>query len=235
MTTSNHRPYTYPAGRIDLPSKIAGREGAVKYTDYAIGRLLAEASTRPWFKNTIFVIVADHCASVAGRVELPVENYHVPLLVYAPGGQVAPGRVSDLMSQIDYPPTLLGLLNWSYDSRFFGWDVLNTGGGRRALIGNYQRLGLYESGTLQVLKPVKGTASYRYDAATHELQPDSDEAALTREAIAFYQTAIYLYRNGLYRALPPTAKAPEPARSGERSSPVRTTALVSAAGAAAAR
>src|SRR3546814_9533466 len=63
MTTSNHRPYTYPDGRIDIPSP-GGREGAVKYTDYAIGRFIDEASTRAWFADTLFVIVADHDASV---------------------------------------------------------------------------------------------------------------------------------------------------------------------------
>ena len=39
MTTSNHRPYTYPDGRIDIPSHTS-REGAVKYTDYAIGKFI---------------------------------------------------------------------------------------------------------------------------------------------------------------------------------------------------
>jgi phosphoglycerol transferase MdoB-like AlkP superfamily enzyme len=61
MTTSNHRPYTFPDGRIDLPSH-SGRAAAVKYTDYAIGKLIDEARSRPWFDNTIFVI-DDHCAN----------------------------------------------------------------------------------------------------------------------------------------------------------------------------
>lgn len=65
MTTSNHRPFSYPDGRIDIPSP-GGRDGAVKYTDYAIGEFIDKASKKPWFKDTLFVIVADHCASVAG-------------------------------------------------------------------------------------------------------------------------------------------------------------------------
>ncbi|MGZ5013484.1 MAG: LTA synthase family protein, partial [Methylobacter sp.] len=47
MTTSNHRPYTYPDGKIDLPS--GSREGAVKYTDYAIHQFIEQAKTKPWF------------------------------------------------------------------------------------------------------------------------------------------------------------------------------------------
>jgi len=68
MTTSNHRPYDYPDGKIDIPSHT-GRDGAVKYTDYAIGDFLAKSLKRSRrFKNTIFVIVADHCASSDGQV-----------------------------------------------------------------------------------------------------------------------------------------------------------------------
>src|SRR5690606_25995064 len=77
MTTSNHRPYTYPDGRIDIASKT-GRNGAVKYTDWAIGRFFERARSRPWFDDTLFVIVADHCASVAGKTRLPPAHYRIP-------------------------------------------------------------------------------------------------------------------------------------------------------------
>ncbi|MET0262926.1 MAG: LTA synthase family protein, partial [Rariglobus sp.] len=201
MTTSNHRPFTYPDGRIDLPSKRAGRNGAVKYTDHAIGEFIRQASTKPWFKNTVFVFVADHCASSAGKTELPVQNYHIPLIVYAPGGQIAPGHIKDLTSQIDYAPTLLGLLNWSYATRFYGRDVRNAPGDRRVLIGNYQKLGFYEPSTLEILKPMSESAAYRYDPVSHALTPQRGTSPLRDEAIAYYQTASYLYKNGGYRAL----------------------------------
>ena len=83
MTTSNHRPFTYPDGRIDIPSP-GGRDGAVKYTDYAIGKLIDDAQKKDWFKDTLFVIVADHCASSAGKTKLPVDKYRIAALFYAP-------------------------------------------------------------------------------------------------------------------------------------------------------
>ena len=143
MTTSNHRPFTFPDGKIDLPSKSSGRHGAVKYTDYAIAELLRAAAEKPWFNETIFVIVSDHCSSSAGRTALPVDKYHIPLIIYAPGGQLSPATVATVMSQVDYAPTLLGLLRWTYPSRFFGRDVFSpdaTEERERALIGNYQQL-----------------------------------------------------------------------------------------------
>jgi phosphoglycerol transferase MdoB-like AlkP superfamily enzyme len=202
MTTSNHRPFTYPEGRIDLPSKISGRAGAVKYTDYAIGKFLRDASVKPWFKNTVFVIVADHCASSAGRTELPVQNYHIPLIIYAPGGQIAPGKIKTLTSQIDYAPTLLGLLNWSYPSRFFGHDVRRIApNDAHALIGTYQKLGHLENGSLVILHPPRNEATYRHVLGTSTLTPAPGSEAGSLRAISFYQGASYLYEHNAYRAL----------------------------------
>jgi phosphoglycerol transferase MdoB-like AlkP superfamily enzyme len=204
MTTSNHRPFTFPAGRIDLPSKTAGRAGAVKYTDFAIGQFLREAAKRPWFKDTVFVIVADHCASSAGKAELPVQNYHIPLIIYSPGGHIAPGRIKTLTSQMDYAPTLLGLLNWSYPSRFFGHDVRKIEPDEaHALIGNYQKLGHLEKGELQVLGPQHDARTYHYEAATGALVPVAPSAYAEEETISFYQTASWLYRHGSYREVTP--------------------------------
>jgi len=202
MTTSNHRPFTYPDGRIDLPSKVSGRSGGVKYTDYAIGKFLREAAGRPWFKNTVFVIVADHCGSSAGRTEIPVENYHIPLIIYAPGGQIAPGRIDTLMSQMDYAPTLLGLLGWTYPSRFFGHDVRRIKPSEaHALMGTYQKLGHLENDTMVVLGPQQTEAVYTVDGTgktTSRPGPDKEVAA---EAIGYYQAASYAFNHGNYGAL----------------------------------
>src|SRR5574340_685243 len=133
MTTSNHRPYTYPNGRIDIPSP-SNPEGTVKYTDYAIGRFIEQASTKPWFKDTLFVIVDEHYASAAGKTRLPVAGYRIPLIFYAPA-LLAPGRDNRLASQIDIPPTLLDVLNQTGGQRFFGQSLFKSGpGDRRAFI-----------------------------------------------------------------------------------------------------
>ena len=209
MTTSNHRPFTFPDGKIDLPSKQSGRNGGVKYTDYAIGQLLAAAEKKPWFKDTVFVIVADHCASSAGKTELPIQKYHIPMLIFAPGGQIKPGVVDRLMSQIDYPPTLLGLLNWSYPSRFFGWDVMapDLEAPGRALLGNYQKLGLYREGQVAVLKPMRHAQTLAYNRDTHDLRPTAPNTSLMNDAIAYYQTASWLFKHGRQRALNPEDEA----------------------------
>ncbi len=202
MTTSNHRPYTFPDGRIDLPSKIAGRAGAVKYTDFAIGEFIKNASTKPWFKNTVFVIVADHCANSAGKTELPVQNYHIPLIIYSPGGQIAPGHIHTLTSQVDYAPTLLGLLHWSYPSRFFGRDVRQIDPKEaRAPVGTYQKLGLLKGTDFLVLKPVRQQSQYRYNPVSFSLTEQPLSPGFKEEGISYYQVASDLFQKQRYHEI----------------------------------
>lgn len=196
MTTSNHRPYTYPEGRVDIPSGD-GREGAVKYTDYAIGQFLALARGKPWFKQTVFIFVADHTAGSAGKEDLPVANYHIPLFIYAPA-HIQPREFNDVASQIDLAPTLLGLLNMDYVSTFFGRNVLRDDRAPgRALLGNYQHLGLFDGSSLAILSPRKNMR--RHDDAlglSHEIAVDATDA-LQRRNIAYYQGASHAFKEHL--------------------------------------
>ena len=199
MTTSNHRPYTFPAGRGPWPQ--GKRESAVAYTDWAIGDFLRRASAKPWFRNTLFVITADHCASSAGIAALPAFRYRIPLWIYTPGGQVAPARFDRMVSQIDIAPTLLGLLGMDYDSRFYGVDVFQQPPGQeRALIGTYQLLGYLRDGKLVQLSPHRKVDTLRPAYARDEEQPPlPEDPALTLQAISAYQTAAAAFGDGSMR------------------------------------
>lgn len=197
LTTSNHRPFTYPQ-RIDVPSG-SSREGAVKYTDYAIGRLVQVARSKPWFGDTVFVIVADHCAQSAGKVEVPVHKYHIPLIIHSPGF-VHPGECRAIGSQIDIVPTVLELLNISYRSRFFGQDLLSYPPGR-ALMGTYQKLGLYNGDKLTLLEPEKRALTFKVGPNGFQEQTRLD-AALLMDTIAYYQGASDLLKRGMLSAIP---------------------------------
>ncbi len=196
MTTSNHRPYTYPDGRIDIPSH-SGREGAVKYADYAIGKLIRDAQKEPWFKDTVFVIVADHCAGSAGKTSLPVKRYEIPLLIYSPS-HFSPQRIDKLASQIDIAPTVLGLLNFSYRTKFFGKDIFKMQPEQeRALIGTYQKLGYVKNDRLVVLDIKKEAAVYQFNRDTGEARKLPPDPNLLNEAVSYYQGANYLFEHNL--------------------------------------
>lgn len=201
MTTSNHRPYTYPDGRIDIPSHTS-RAGAVKYTDYAIGKFLHDAARTSWFRNTIFVITADHCASSAGKTDLPVNRYHIPLMIYAPY-HLQPAVIGKLMSQIDIPPTILGLLHFSYKSKFYGYDIFKTPPEKqRAFIGTYQNLGYIHDSTLVILKPEKKVEVFHPDFETGDNRPSPYNDTLVEQAISYYQSASDAFDKKLDKQVP---------------------------------
>lgn len=194
MTTSNHRPYTYPEGKIDIPSG-SGRSGAVKYTDYAIGQFLKKAKKKDWYKNTVFVIVSDHCASSAGRQELDVANYHIPgLILNAPNTPTE--KVDKLASQIDIFPTLFSMLNWNYNSNLYGMDILKMKPHEeRAFVGTYRKLGYMKGDKVMVLSDQKVSNFYQWNRETNELLPLGEDEAFLKEIISNYQTADYLFSN----------------------------------------
>jgi phosphoglycerol transferase MdoB-like AlkP superfamily enzyme len=193
MTTSNHTPFTFPDGRIDLGR---GRAGAVKYSDWAVGRFIEQARSRPWFKDTLFVLVADHCASSKGRTSLPPENYHIPAILYSPA-HLAPHVDTRLASQIDIVPTVLDLLGLPEHSRFMGRSVLHAyPDAGRAFIATYQKLGYLTPDALVVLSPGRQIEAWRLNARQELVAPERDFGALATRAVAAYQGAARRTRDG---------------------------------------
>jgi phosphoglycerol transferase MdoB-like AlkP superfamily enzyme len=198
MTTSNHRPYTYPENKIDVPSG-EGRHGAVKYTDYAIQEFLKKAKTKPWFENTVFVVMADHCASSAGKREIDIDKYHIPAFIYNLKGE-APQEVNKLCSQIDLFPTLFGYFKWTYESQLIGKDITKmTPSDERAFIGNYRNLGLFKNNKLLVLGDKKSANFYEWNKENNSLTPTQPDSIFLKEAISYYYSNDYFYQKNLYK------------------------------------
>ncbi|NOX07882.1 MAG: sulfatase-like hydrolase/transferase [Gammaproteobacteria bacterium] len=204
MTTSNHRPYTYPSGRIDIPSG-SGRHGAIKYTDWAIGDFIERARSKPWFDSTLFVFMSDHTAGSAGKMALPVRKYHIPFFIYSPR-YIKAQHVDKIASQIDVAPTLLALLGVDYTSNFFGKDILSMRAeDERALIGNYQHLGLYTKGLLSIISPKKILSQQikPEDKESLVIAADKDDISMQR-ALAYYQGGSYIYGHHLNQWVAPS-------------------------------
>ena len=123
LTISNHPPYKVPTW-FHARSKEAEKQ-IVEYADWSIGQFLKAARRESWYKNTVFVIYADH-GKMVGKAdgELPVSYNHIPLLIFGP--DVKPQLYDGLAQQVDIVPTVLGLLGLSYDYDGFGVDLLKT-------------------------------------------------------------------------------------------------------------
>lgn len=194
MTTSNHRPFTYPSGEVKQLSG-SGREGAVRYTDYAIGKFIEKMRKKAWFNNTVVIIVADHCASSAGKNEIDISKYHIPCLILNLPGQRTE-HVDKMCSQIDIYPTLFSLLGWTYESNLYGKDVLNSSYQPRAVLGTYQKLAYLEQDSLVILGPQQKIETFIYNKTKNEQTPVKLSGQIVAKAIAYYQTAYDLFKSG---------------------------------------
>ena len=194
MTTSNHKPYSFPEKTIDMPQ--GKRESVVKYTDYAIQKFIETAKTKPWFANTVFVIVADHCASSAGKWEVNIEKHHIPALIY--NLKTKPENISKLASQIDLMPTLFGYLNWNYTTSLYGKDVrLMYPNEERALLGNYRTLGMLRNNVFTEINDRKQCNQYNWNVSKNEMKVNKSEDILLKKlTISYYQTASERFKNG---------------------------------------
>lgn len=206
FTSSNHDPFEFPDGRIDLyeqPKQT--RDNAAKYADYALGEFFRKAMASPYWENTVFLVVADHDSRVFGKDMVPIANFHIPGLIL--GGGIAPRRDARIVSQIDLPPTLLSLLGIADPTPLVGQDLtdarrLQPG---RALMQYDRNLAWMEGNEVAILQPDKPAQGYRYDPASDQLQPQPLNPALARRAHAYAMWGTLAYEKELYR-LPEKAK-----------------------------
>lgn len=196
LSVSNHKPYTYPAGRIPEDPMKKKRSHAVKYSDWALGEFFARAEKEPFYRDTIFVIIADHGARVYGSQEIPIKSYKIPLLIIAPG--LKPGRSNVLGSSADVPPTVMSLLNQSYKSPFFGKSLLIESKHRWVALNHNRSAGYYDGHNLVVLGLNRNNAFYEESVSGLIKVPASKETEIKqKEAAGIFQTAWEIYKGGL--------------------------------------
>ena len=204
LSVSNHKPYTYPAGRIAEDPNQHRRDNAVKYSDFALGEFFRSAKLEAYWTNTIFVVIADHGARVYGSQSIPIHSYEIPLVILGPAAVKTHKHVGTLGNSLDVAPTILGLLGRPYETMFFGRDLL--GGTRkdsRAVLNHNRSIGLYRNEKLVVLGLKQGVEFYAGDPKQEDIQPVTkptpDDLEQEKDTIALFQVADDLYVNERYR------------------------------------
>jgi phosphoglycerol transferase MdoB-like AlkP superfamily enzyme len=203
FTSSNHSPFEFPDGRIDLKGNARNTvENAVRYADYALGDYIEKARQSRYWENTLFVIVADHSDKVFGAEPVPVTRFHIPALILGAG--IEPVRYSPVASQIDLLPTLLSLIGIDSEHPAIGHDLARNllehdfSNDGRAIMQFGGAQAYMKGDQVVILEKDRPPRDYRYQ--NHRLVPDPQaHPALEKEALAHSIWAINAYQRKLYR------------------------------------
>lgn len=201
FTSSNHEPFEFPDGKIDLVEQPkASVKNAVKYADYAMGAFFRKAQQSDYWKDTLFLVVADHDSRAYGNDLIPVKNFRIPGVIL--GADLQPERVQTVASQIDLAPTLLSLMGLNTEHPMLGRDLSQPAERQqpgRAMMQFYNTFAYLNDRDITILRPQQAAVSGRVDLNTNQLliegkaNPQQTELALAHSLLPSY-----LYRGHLY-------------------------------------
>jgi phosphoglycerol transferase MdoB-like AlkP superfamily enzyme len=229
QTAGYHRPYTIPKDRggykvTELTEQEIKENGFVnndefnslKFSDYALGEFFKQAEKEDYFKNTLFVIYADHGLAhfaskdvSAGQKRFRLPIMHIPLIFYSPSLKITPKVFKKVAYQPDFMPSVAALAGKSYENKTLGRSLFDPkyDTERFALtISNFSppvSLRLHDEQYVSegnVEKGLRGLYPYTSEDYAKDLSSESEEYKQNAEyrdklARGLYETTKYLYYN----------------------------------------
>ncbi|MBN2870274.1 MAG: sulfatase-like hydrolase/transferase [Campylobacterales bacterium] len=197
FSQSNHSPFELPDGKIEFipgqPRQSA--ENAIKYADFAIGRFFEMAKKEAYYKDTVFVVVADHNVRVYGDDTVPVNMFHIPALIVSEG--VEPQKFDRIATQPDVLATALDLVGVDLTYPILGHSMFDESNPEVAFMMFNDAFALRDRDRVAILEPDKAPQTFRYD--NKRLNPVPHDQKLERDALALITVLDDLYAKKLYR------------------------------------
>ncbi len=203
FSSSNHSPFEFPDGRIELyDAEKATENNAVKYADYAIGEFFKKAKASDYYKDTLFLVVADHDIRVRGEDLVPVKNFHIPGVIL--GADLTAKSIKTVASQIDLPTTLLSLAGIEAKTPMIGRDLSSEPDdlAGRAMMQYKDNYAWMEGQALVVLRPEKEPTFGHYDKEAKKVvvtNTPEDSDVLVKRAVAHALLPDWLYSEQRYQ------------------------------------
>ncbi len=201
FSSSNHTPFEFPDGRIELADEDKNTvNNAVKYADHALGEFVKTARNSEYWQNTLFLIVADHDARVWGDEIVPIRNFQIPGLIL--GADIQAKRITGITSQIDLAPTLLSLMGIASENPLVGRDLARfpEAPGRAMMQFNDSYAWMDSEFNVTVLRPEQAPMAGKYSPNTgstrYLTEPPADTAV--KKALAHALLPLKLYRDQAY-------------------------------------
>ena len=172
-------------------------KNAIKYADYAIGELIKKAKKEAYYKDTVFVIVADHNVRVYGDDMVPVNMFHIPGLILGEG--ITPKVYNNIATQADVLATAIDLTGVSDKMPIMGHSIFNDKKRNLALMQFNDRYAFMVDNIVTVIRPKMKPMTFIYK--NNHLVKTKENIELEKDALAFLLVLDYVYKNQLYKSL----------------------------------
>jgi len=197
FSTSNHSPFDFPDGKINLVQGVKKKsvKNAIKYADFAIGKFIEQARKEAYYKDTVFVVVADHNVRVYGDDMVPVDMFQIPALIL--GKDIKPLAYDALATQPDVLATALDLIGLDLEYPIMGHSIFSDKKQNIAFMQFNTYYALRADDKVAILRPHKKPITFLYK--NKHLKQIAHDKELEKDVLAFIVTLDHLYNEKLYK------------------------------------
>lgn len=196
FTASSHHPFKVPEQYEGVfPEGAQPLHQCIGYSDHALRQFFAYAQTQPWFEHTLFVITADHTNQLSQpEYTNALGLYRVPIVFYCPA-LLKPQLRTDIVSQTDIMPSVLGAVGYDKPYFAFGEDALTANKQHNyAVCYNHPVFQIMSDSLLMQFDGKQVTALYNYQAdplLQNPLDPTQAPEDMVRYLKAYIQQYIH--------------------------------------------
>ena len=200
FTLTSHDPFEVPQKYKNiLPKGKLEVEQTIAYTDLSLRKFFQTASTQPWFNNTLFVLMADHCSPRTDDKYYSSFNmgmFAIPIIFYAPGDSTLKGHSRELAQQIDILPSVLDYLGYSEKFFAFGNSIFREANPRYVVYEHSGNNYWFMNDHLLVANNVTPKALYDFkaDSLCRNNILKSGRVGAAKDVIPYFQAFMQLYR-----------------------------------------
>jgi len=197
FSTSNHSPFDFPDNKITLIDGVDKKsvKNAIKYADFAIGKFIELAKKEEYYKDTIFVVVADHNIRVYGDDVVPINMFHIPAMIL--GADIKPQKYLKIATQPDVLATALDLMGLDLEYPIMGHSIFSDKKANISFVQFNRYYALRSDNKVAILRPNKKPLTFVYK--NERLTKIASDKELEKDALAMIVLLNYMYHNKLYR------------------------------------
>ena len=127
FSLSSHEPFkvpkkyenVFPKGNVDMHQVIG-------YSDNALKTFFNASKNETWFKNTLFIITADHCNQFwYPYYRNPINRFAIPIIFYHPNNSFK-GENNELSQQLDIFPSVVDLVGYKKPINSWGRSLFSN-------------------------------------------------------------------------------------------------------------